>query len=91
MLHNHSGDYRQGQYLPKTHCCHWIPICGKGCMLILPNHQPRHTQPLLGTSNFFVVNNHKALRPGGGGRHQRVCTSATLGRLRSFHLEDRPN
>ena len=45
-------------------------------MTILPNHQPRNTKP--GTSIFFVVNDHKALRPGeshwGGPWHQRVCT-----------------
>ena len=44
-------------------------------MTILPNHQPRNTKP--GTSIVFVVNDHKALRPGeshwGGPWHQHVC------------------
>ena len=50
-----------------THMCQRLRQCVNPLpeqMTILPNHQPRNTKPLPGTSIFFVVNNHKALRPG---------------------------
>ena len=58
----------QNSLLPlDTHMCQRLRQCVNPLpeqMTILPNHQPRNTKPLPGTSIFFVVNNHKALRPG---------------------------
>ena len=58
----------QNSLLPlDTHMCQRLRQCVNPLpeqMTILPNHQPKNTKPSPGTSIFFVVNNHKALRPG---------------------------